>query len=170
MGGDRFQDGDKIYFFSDFDLGDITTDTMTNLELLQLKVAQVINVVADSGFDLLNASQRHLGKYFDIPRGMLLYHFDWIKPLLNTLYNQLIDSFNENLVLLTDSADLEIAVLWAGATELFLAEEIPIKETLAGIFEFFIEHIPNYLHSHVLTRLSAGIRFKLFSTMAVLAF
>jgi len=35
MGGDRFQDGDKIYFFSDFDLGDITTDAMTNLELLQ---------------------------------------------------------------------------------------------------------------------------------------
>ena len=64
-------------------------------------MAQVINAVADSGFDLLNASQRHLGKYFDIPRGVLLYHFDWIKPLLNTLYNQLIDSFNENLVLLT---------------------------------------------------------------------
>ena len=48
--------------------GDITTDVMTNLELLQLKVAQVINAVADGGFDLLNASQRHLGKYFDIPR------------------------------------------------------------------------------------------------------
>jgi hypothetical protein len=94
MGRDRFQYGDKIYCFSDFDLGDITTDAMTNLELLQLKVAQVINAVADSGFDLLNASQRHLGKYFDIPRGVLLYHFDWIKPLLDTLYNQLIHSFN----------------------------------------------------------------------------
>lgn len=84
------------------------------------------------------------------------------------MINAVADS--ENLVLLTDSADLEIAVLWAGATELFLAEEIPIKETLTGIFEFFIEHIPNYLHSHVLTRLSAGVRFKMSSTMAVLAF
>lgn len=70
------------------------------------------------------------------------------------------------MVLLTDSADLEIVDLWAGATELFFAEEIPIKETLAGIIEFFAEHIPNYLHSYVLTRLSAEARFKLFSTLA----
>jgi len=93
---------------------------------------------------------------------VLLYHFDWSKPLLDTLYNQLIHIFNENLVLLTDSADLEIVDL--------LAEEIPIKETLAGIIEFFAEYIPNYLHSYVLTRLSAEARFKLFSTLAVLAF
>jgi hypothetical protein len=92
MGADRFQDGDKIYFLSDFDLGDIphhliksgdiTTDAMTNLELLKLKVAQVINYVADGGFDLLNAFQRHLDKYFDIPRGVLIYHFDWIFGLV----------------------------------------------------------------------------------------
>ncbi|MEA5490197.1 hypothetical protein VB775_25560, partial [Pseudanabaena sp. CCNP1317] len=47
--GDRFQDGDVIYFLSDFNLGDmphtliksgdITADAMSNLELLQLKVA-----------------------------------------------------------------------------------------------------------------------------------
>ncbi|MFZ4557699.1 MAG: hypothetical protein ACOYN8_15160, partial [Pseudanabaena sp.] len=110
--GDRFQDGDVIYFLSDFDLGDIphtliksgdiTTDAMTNLELLQLQVAQVINAVADGGFDLLNASERQLCQYFGITRGMLRYHFDWIKPLLDILYNNLIQSFNENLVLLTD--------------------------------------------------------------------
>lgn len=51
-----------------------------------------------------------------------------------------------------------------------LAEEIPIKETFARIIEFFAEHIPNYLRSYVLTRLSAEARFKLFSTLAVLAF
>ncbi|MEA5489934.1 hypothetical protein, partial [Pseudanabaena sp. CCNP1317] len=172
-------DGDVIYFLSDFNLGDmphtliksgdITADAMSNLELLQLKVAQVINAVADGGFDLLNASQRQLCKYFDIPRGVLLYHFDWIKPLLDTLYNQLIHSFNENLVLLTDSADLAIVDLWVGTTELFLAEEIPIKETLTGIFEFFAQHIPRYLHDYVLARLSAQARHKLFSTLAVLA-
>jgi hypothetical protein len=178
--GDRFQDGDKIYFLSDFDLGDIphtliksgdiTAEAMSNLELLQFRVAQVINSVADGGFDLLNASERHLCQYFGIKRGMLRYHFDWIKLLLDSLYNQLIHSFNENMLSLTDSQDFEIVDLWVGTTELFLAEEIPIKETLAGIFEFFAEHIPLYLHSHVISRLSDNARHKLFSTLAVLAF
>jgi hypothetical protein len=176
--GDRFQEGDVIYFLSDFALGDIphtliksgdiTTDAMTNLELLQLKVAQILNSVQDGGFDLLNASERQLCQYFGITRGMLRYHFDWIKSLLDTLYNNLIQSFNENLVLLTDSADLAIVDLWSGITELLLAEEIPIKETLAGIFEFFAEHIPLYLHTYVLVRLSDNARHKLFSTLAVL--
>jgi hypothetical protein len=143
---------------------------MSNLELLQFRVAQVINSVADGGFDLLNASERHLCQYFGIKRGMLRYHFDWIKLLLDSLYNQLIHSFNENMLSLTDSQDFEIVDLWVGTTELFLAEEIPIKETLAGIFEFFAEHIPLYLHSHVISRLSDNARHKLFSTLAVLAF
>ena len=105
-----------------------------------------------------------------ISRGVLLYHFDWIKPLLDSLYNQLIHSFNENVVLLTDSNDLAIADLWSEVTELFLAEEIPIKETLAGIFEFFNQHIPRYLHTYVLARLSVDARQKLFSTLIVFAF
>ena len=177
--GDRFNQGDVIYFLSDFNLGDmphtliksgdITAEAMTNLDLLQLKVAQMINSVADGGFDLLNASERQLCQYFGIKRGMLRYHFDWIKLLLDNLYNQLIHCPNENLVLLTDSSDLEIVDLWAGVTNLFLAEEIPIKETLAGIFEFFAEHIPNYLHGYVLARLSDAARHKLFSNLALLA-
>ena len=75
-----------IHVLSDFDLGDIphtliksvdiAADALSNLELLQLKIAQVINAVADGVFDLLNVSQRQLGKYFDIPCGVLLYHFD----------------------------------------------------------------------------------------------
>ena len=178
--GDRFHDGDKIYFLSNFDLGDIphtpitsgdiTADAMTNLELLQLKVARVINAVANSDFDLLIASQRRLADYFGISRGCLLAHVGWIKPLLDSLYNQLIQSFNENLALLTDSTDLAIVNLWAGATELFLAEDLPIKDTLTGIFEFFAEQIPRYLHDYVLARLSAQARHKLFATLAVLAF
>jgi hypothetical protein len=178
--GDRFNQGDVIYFLSDFALGDIphhliksgdiTPKAMSNLELLQFKVNQIINSVTDGGFDLLNASQRQLCQYFDISRGALLHHFDWINSLLDSLYNQLIHSFNESLVSLTDSQDLEIVDLWVGTTELFLAEEIPIKETLAGIFEFFAEHIPLYLHSHVISMLSDNARHKLFSTLAVLAF
>ena len=149
--------------------GDITIDEMTNLELLQLKVAQVINAVADGVFNLLNASERQLCQYFGITRGMLRYHFDWIKPLLGTLYNNLIQSFNENLVLLTDSADLVIVDLWDGVTELFLSENLPIKDTLAGILEFFAEHIPLYLHSYVLERLSSEARSRVFSVIALLA-
>ena len=177
--GDRFQEGDVIYFLSDFDLGeiphtliksgDITADAMSNLEILQLKVAQVINVVADGGFDLLNASERQLCQYFGIKRGVLRYHFDWINPLLNNLYNQLIQCPKKNLVEISDPMDLEIVAFWVGVTELFLAEKIPTKETLAGIFELFAEHIPRYLHDYILASLSADARHQLFSTLAVLA-
>ena len=73
------------------------------------------------------------------------------------------------MVLLTDSADLAIVDLWTGVTELFLTENLPIKDTLAGIFEFFAQHIPRYLHDYILVRLSADARHKLFSTLAVLA-
>jgi hypothetical protein len=177
--GDRFNQGDRIYFLSDFDLGDIphttikagdiTPDAMTSLELLQFQVTQVINSVQDGGFDLLTASQRQLCQYFNISRGSLLHHFDWINPLLVTLYNQLIQNFNENQTLLTDQSDLELVDLWSGTTELFLAEHLTMRETFAGIFEFFNEYIPQYLHSYVLTRLSSKSRHKLFSTLAVLA-
>jgi hypothetical protein len=176
--GDRFNQGDVIYFLSDFDLGDmphtliksgdITSEAMSNLEILQFKVAQIISSVTDGGFDLLNASQRQLCQYFGISRGALLHHWDWINSLLVSLYNQLIQSFNENLAPITDSQDLAIVDLWAGTTELFLNEDIPIKESLAGIFEFFSEYIPTYLHSYVLARLSNHARYKLFSNLVLL--
>jgi len=178
--GDRFNEGDKIYFLSDFELGDIphikikagdiTPEAMTSLELLQSQVMQVINSVTDGGFDLLNASQRQLSEYFQISRGSLIHNLEWINPLLATLYNQLIQSFPENLAALTDPADLELVDLWAGTTEIFLAECLTLKETLAGIFEFFTEYIPRYLHSYVLARLSPPSQHKLFSTLVVLSF
>jgi len=40
---------------------------------------------------------------------------------------------------------------------------------LAGIFEFFAEHIPTYLHDYVLARLSVQSRQKLLSNLALLA-
>ncbi len=119
---------------------------------------------------MLNASERQLCQFFGIKRGLLRYHFDWIKPLLDTLYNNLIQSFIKTLVLLTDSADLAIVDFWAGVTELFLAEHLLLKDALAGIIEFFAEHIPCYLPSYVLARLSAEARHKLLSNLAVLAF
>jgi len=95
---------------------------------------------------------------------------EWINPLLATLYNQLIQSFPENLAALTDPADLELVDLWAGTTEIFLAEHLTVREILAGIFEFFTEYIPRYLHSYVLARLSSPSQHKLFSTLVVLSF
>uniref|UniRef100_UPI000A6F7F73 hypothetical protein n=1 Tax=Pseudanabaena sp. 'Roaring Creek' TaxID=1681830 RepID=UPI000A6F7F73 len=112
--------------------------------------------------------ERQLCDYFGIKRGVLLYHFDWIKPLLDNLYNQLIHSFNEKLHSLTEPSDLGLVDLWAGVTELFLSDNLPIKDTFVGVFEFFSEHIPIYLHSHVLASLSNHARHRLFSTLAVL--
>lgn len=175
--GDRFRDGDKIYFLSDFDLGDIphtlinsgdiTPKAMSSLELLQCKVTEVVNAVTDGGFDLLNASERQLCQFLGISRGNLRHHFDWINPLLDNLYNNLIQSFNENLATLIDSQDLEAVELWAGVIEFFLTDDLPIKEVLTGIFEFFADAVPRYLHDLVLMRLSAAARYRLFSALAV---
>ena len=178
--GDRFNQGDQIYFLSDFDLGDlphtliesgdITPEAMSNLDLLKSQVMQVINSVTDGGFDLLNASERQLCQYFSIKRGSLLYHLEWINLLLRDLYNKLIHSFEDNLMKLTSHQDLETVNFWAGVTELFLSQNLPMKDTLAGIFEFFAEHIPIHLHHFVLKKLSVESKHKLFSTLAVVSF
>jgi hypothetical protein len=177
--GDRCHEGDKIYFLSDFDLGDlphtqiqageITAEAMSNLEILQAKVAKVINSVTDGGFDLVNASERQLSEYFGISRGSLINHFEWIKPLLNALYNKLIQDFSENLAPLTDQSDLDAVESLAGMTEFFLTYDLTLKETLACLFEFFAQHIPRYLHDYVLAKLSTTALDKLFSSLAVVA-
>jgi len=177
--GDRCHAGDKIYFLSDFDLGnvphiqikagEITAEAMSNLEILQAKVAEVINGVTDSGFDLVNASERQLSEYFGISRGSLINHFEWIKPLLNALYNKLIQDFNENLAPLTDQSDLEAVESLTGMTEFFLTYDLTLKESLACLFEFFSQHIPRYLHDYVLAKLSTTALDKLFSALAVVA-
>jgi hypothetical protein len=177
--GDRFQHGDKIYFLSNFNLGDIThrqinageitPEAMSNLERLQFKIVQIVNSVTDGGFDLVNASERQLSEHFGIARGMLRYHFDWIKPLLETLYNQLIQNFPENLSSLTTQADLDTVEFWAGVSEQFLTDSVTIKSTLAGIVEFFAQSIPQHLHMYILEKLSTAARHRLFSALALVA-
>jgi hypothetical protein len=162
---------------SDFDLGDIphaqikageiTAEAMSNLEKLQAKVVSVVNSVTDGGFDLVNASERQLSEYFGMARGVLRYHFDWIKPLLESLYNKLIQDFNENLVPLTEQSDLDAVDSLTGIVELFLTYDLSLKDALAGIFEFFSQHIPRYLHNYVLARLSNSALDRLFSALAV---
>ena len=176
--GDRFQDGDKIYFLSNFDLGDIphtcmnagevTPAAMSNLELLQAQVSQVISNVTDGGFALLSASQRQLADYFHIPRGTLIHHFDWINPLLMSLYNQLIQDFNENLVVLTDQQDLAMVEFWASATERLLLAKKSIRDTISEIVAFFADNIPRYLHDYVLAKLSPPSKQHLFVAIALI--
>jgi len=124
MLGNRFQEGDVIYFLSDFDLG-------------------------------------------DIPH--IRHHFDWIDSLLKFLYSNPIQNLDENLDLQFIDAELEQINFWASVTERFLNDAMPMKTTLEGIFEFFAEHIPQYLHQSVVTKLSSNNSNRLFSVLAVIA-
>jgi hypothetical protein len=162
--GDRYKQGDRIYFLSDFDLGDIPTtplkageitpDAMSKLELLQNKVTELINSVTDAGFDLINASERQLSELLGIKRGSLLHHFDWINLLLKDLYNKMIHDFSEILPSLDDPQDLQQLEFWIGASEYLLREPATIGQTLAGVIEFFNDYISPHLYPYVIANLS----------------
>jgi len=79
----------------------------------------------------------------------------------------LIQDQRQVLPLPLEPSDLGIIELWSGIVERFLAEDTPIKSSLAGIIEFFGDHIPQYLHHFVIMRLSAATRDRLFSSLAV---
>ena len=181
--GNRFHDGDKIYFLSDFDLGDIlhhqikasdiTPDAMSKLEGLKSQVLQRINRAISESVDLLAASERQVADWLGLKRGTFIYHAKWINPLLKSLYSNLIQDLNENADLSTETlpeqSDLDLVKFWTGATERFLADDVSINSTLECIIEFFAEHIPQYLHHFVVKRLSVQARSHLFSTLAVFA-
>ena len=89
--------------------------------------------------------------------------------IAESLYNKLIQDFNENLVPLTERSDLDAVESLTGMTEFFLTYDLTLKETLACLFEFFAQHIPRYLHDYVLAKLSTSALDKLFSALAVVA-
>ena len=175
--GNRFQDGDKIYFLSDFDLGDlphveinasdITPKAMSKLEMLKFNVCEMVNTAVSAGFDLLAASERQVADWLEISRGALRYHLHWINPLLRSLYSSLIQDQRQVLPLPWEPIDLGISELWSGIVEGLLADGATLKVTLAGIIEFFGDDIPQYLHHFVIMRLSAATRDRLFSSLAV---
>jgi hypothetical protein len=177
--GDRYNQGDRIYFLSDFDLGDIpctpmkageiTPEAMSKLELLQNQVVEVINSATDAGFDLVNASERQLSDFLGIKRGSLLHHFEWINPLLKDLYNKMIHGFPEIMPTLNDPQDLQQLEFWVGASEHFLREPISINQTLSGIFEFFDGYIPRHLHSYIITKLSSFALDRLLLALSLVA-
>ncbi|BBC26867.1 hypothetical protein [Pseudanabaena sp. ABRG5-3] len=179
--GKRFHEGDKIYFLSNFDLGDIphtqvkaadlTPNAMGNVELLRAKVAERIKQAVAEGFDFLFASQRQKAEWLGLERGTFLYHADWINSLLSNLYSNLIQNLNENAPLTTEllpeTTDLTLIEFWVGVSERLLLDTAPVRDLLAGIFEFFNHHIPQYLHRQVLDRLSQPAQETLFATLSL---
>ncbi|MFN5388855.1 MAG: hypothetical protein ACK5VA_12885 [Pseudanabaena sp.] len=177
--GNRFQEGDVIYFLSDFDLGDIphiqvkasdiTPKAMSKKEIFRTEVSQRFYEALDEGIDLVSMSQRQIADWLNISWGKFRHHFDWIDSLLKFLYSNPIQNLDENLDLQFIDAELEQINFWASVTERFLNDAMPMKTTLEGIFEFFAEHIPQYLHQSVVTKLSSNNSNRLFSVLAVIA-
>jgi|JFJP01.1.fsa_nt_gi hypothetical protein len=185
--GNRFRTGDKIYFLSNFNLGDIphvqikakdvTPEAMSSRESLELQILQKVDLAIAEGFDLWSASQRKLADWLGLKRGTFIYHAKWINPLLRTIYSNLIQNLNENpnnnldscQNILNDPSDRYLVEFWAGETENLLADPVPIRSTLAGLMEFFGQYIPQYLHRFIFERLSPPSRNLLFSNLAALA-
>jgi hypothetical protein len=180
--GHRFQDGDQIYFLADFDLGqiphtkihasDITPDAMSKLEILKSQVTQLAHDALAKGIDLLSMSQRQKADWLGMKWGQFRRNFEWIDPLLKFLYSNMIQNLTESNDLADlrslDSNDQDLVKFWAGATEILLTDNAPIKSILAGIIEFFNSYIPQYLHYFVFGKLSLIARNRLFTTLAFL--
>ncbi len=177
--GNRFQEGDVIYFLSDFDLGDIphiqvkasdiTPKAMSKKEIFRTEVSQRFYDALAEGIDLVSMSQRQIADWLNISWGKFRHHFDWIDALLKFLYSNPIQNLDENLDLQFNDAELEQINFWTSVTERFLNDAMPMKTTLEGIFEFFAEHIPQYLHQSVVTKLSSNNSIRLFSVLALIA-
>ncbi|MBD2175316.1 hypothetical protein H6F42_00100 [Pseudanabaena sp. FACHB-1998] len=179
--GQRFHEGDKIYFLSNFDLGDIphtqikaaaiTPEAMSKVEILRQKVKEQIQQAVAEGFDLLFVGQRQMAQWLGLERGTYLYHADWINSLLSSLYSKLIQNFSENappnLADTLSAEELSQIEFWAGASERLLVDLVPVRDLLGGIFEFFDRHIPRHLHIYVLDRLSLKAKNVLFSSLAL---
>jgi hypothetical protein len=142
---------------------------MSKKEIFRTEVSQRFYEALDEGIDLVSMSQRQIADWLNISWGKFRHHFDWIDSLLKFLYSNPIQNLDENLDLQFIDAELEQINFWASVTERFLNDAMPMKTTLEGIFEFFAEHIPQYLHQSVVTKLSSNNSNRLFSVLAVIA-
>ncbi|WP_126391407.1 hypothetical protein [Pseudanabaena sp. ABRG5-3] len=184
--GNRFQEGDVIYFLSDFDLGDlphnpikasdITAAAMDKQEVLILEISQRVEQALVNGVDLLTMSQRQLATWLDLSWGKFRHHMQWIEPLLKDLYSNLIQNLDENISPISsnlETSDQELIEFWVRVTERFLidvrTDSDVTKSTLAGLMEFFGEHIPQYLHQLVIAKFSRRSRQQLLASFAIAA-
>ena len=177
--GKRFQEGNVIYFLSNFNLGDIphiqikaseiTPKAMSKQAIFRSEISQRFNDALAEGFDLISMSQREIAEWLGISWGKFRHHFEWIDSLLRFLYSNPIQNLDENAELTFNQSEMNQIEFWAGATEHLLADSVPMQLIFAAVLEFFDQRIPQYLHRFVVSRLSASAINRLFSSLAVLA-
>lgn len=100
--GNRFKNGDEIYFISDFDLGDIpheqikagdiTPDAMSETEQTEKWICDRLTELKDQGFDLLSMAGREIQRLLGISHGQYERFKNSAKSWIGLLYS----SFNSN--------------------------------------------------------------------------
>jgi hypothetical protein len=98
--GNRFKDGDEIYFISDFDLndiphvqvkaGDITPDAMSKAEQTERWICDRLTELKNQGFDLLSMAGREIQRLLGISHGQYERFKTSAKSWIGLLYS----SFN----------------------------------------------------------------------------
>jgi hypothetical protein len=97
--GNRFKDGDEIYFISDFDLGDIphaqikagdiTPDAMSQTEQTEKWICDRLTELKNQGFDLLSMAGREIQRLLGISHGQYERFKNSAKSWIGLLYSSL---------------------------------------------------------------------------------
>jgi hypothetical protein len=105
--GNRFKNGDEIYFISDFDLadipheqikaGDITPDAMSETEQTEKWICDRLTELKNQGVDLLSKSGREIGELIGILHGKYERFKNSVKSWIGVLYSNLNSNPIQNL-------------------------------------------------------------------------
>lgn len=105
--GNRFKNGDEIYFISDFDLGDIpheqikasdiTPDAMSETEQTEKWICDRLTELKNQGVDLLSKSGREIGELIGILHGKYERFKNSVKSWIGLLYRNLNSNPIQNL-------------------------------------------------------------------------
>lgn len=181
--GHRFHKGDKIYFLSNFNLGniphtkisseEITANAMTKNENIRREILQKIYKLVSAGFDALFISEREIARLLEISRRRFRDNSDWINSLLMILYNKMIQNFSEippaNLKNELSNEELINVEFWSNNLEHLLVTQMPVDDLLNGISEFFNQDLPKYLDHFIIDRLSFEAKSNFFSALFLLS-
>ena len=95
--GNRFKNGDEIYFISDFDLGDIpheqikagdiTPDAMSETEQTEKRICDRLTELKNQGFDLLSMAGREIQRLLGISHGQYERFKNSAKSWIGMLYS-----------------------------------------------------------------------------------
>lgn len=105
--GNRFKNGDEIYFISDFELGDIpheqikagdiTPDAMSQTEQTEKQICDRLTELKNQGVDLLSKSGREIGELIGILHGKYERFKNSVKSWIGVLYSNLNSNPIQNL-------------------------------------------------------------------------